>query len=183
MTAPFSAPRRSLARCETLQGDAIMAVVLVADEIKSVRYLLRLTIGRRHTVIEARDGDEALALLRQHRPDVAVLDVTMPARSGLQVCRLLRADPDLRGTGVIVMSANGCTDAAYQAGADRFPSPSHSRRGPGWRRSTTSCGAIPPPSPSLRGVAEDERCFEVTTRPRAARDVAARARPGWSPLR
>jgi CheY-like chemotaxis protein len=85
-----------------------------------VRHLLQLTLAPRHTVIEAEDGDEALALLRQHRPDVAILDVTMSVRDGLEVCRLIRSDPDLRDTAVIVISGNAGEGDALAAGADRF---------------------------------------------------------------
>jgi CheY-like chemotaxis protein len=104
----------------TAAGHAIMATVLVADDIKSLRQLFRLTLNQHHTVIEAEDGGKALELLRRHRPDVAILDVMMPVLSGLQVCRLLRADPDLRNIGVIIISANADDDEGRQAGADRF---------------------------------------------------------------
>lgn len=95
-----------------------MRTVLIADDQDSVRRLLRMVLGSQYTVIEAKDGGEALALLRKHRPDVAVLDVVMPVLSGLQVCRLLRADPDLCDIGVIIVSANASEDDVRLAGAD-----------------------------------------------------------------
>jgi CheY-like chemotaxis protein len=82
--------------------------------------LLHLILSPRHSVLEAKDGGEALELLHRHRPDVAILDVVMPVLSGLQVCRLLREDPDLRNISVIVLSANATEDDASRAGADRF---------------------------------------------------------------
>jgi CheY-like chemotaxis protein len=97
-----------------------MALILIADDLPSVRRLLQLTLAPRHTVIEAEDGDEALTLLRQHRPDVAILDVTMPVRDGLEVCRTIRSDPDLCDTAVIVISGNAGEGDASAAGADRF---------------------------------------------------------------
>jgi CheY-like chemotaxis protein len=97
-----------------------MATILIADDQESVRRLLQLTLADRHTVIEAEDGGEALDLLRRYRPDVAVLDVVMPGLNGLQLCRLLRADPDLCGMGIIVVSATASDDDVQQAGADRF---------------------------------------------------------------
>jgi CheY-like chemotaxis protein len=97
-----------------------MATVLVADDHRAVRRLLVLSLDHAHTVIEAADGAEALERLRRHRPDIALLDVVMPGLSGLQVCRLLREDPELRGIGVIILSANAREDEARQAGADRF---------------------------------------------------------------
>jgi CheY-like chemotaxis protein len=102
-----------------------MMNILVADDAPSVRKLLRLILEPVHTVIEAEDGDDALRQLAAHRPDVAILDVSMPARTGLEVCRLLRSDPDpdLAATAVIVITANGVqTDRsmALAAGADHF---------------------------------------------------------------
>ena len=101
-----------------------MPSILIADDSPPMRTLLRATLGTgAHDVVEARDGDEALALLAAHRPAVAVLDVTMPGRTGLDVCREVRADPTLARMGVVVISANGLDSdarAAYAAGADRF---------------------------------------------------------------
>jgi two-component system, OmpR family, phosphate regulon response regulator PhoB len=100
-----------------------MMNILVADDAPSVRKLLRLILEPAHTVIEAEDGGDAIRQLQAHRPDVAILDVTMPVKTGLDVCRQLRSDPDLADTGVIVITANGVqTDRsmAMAAGADQF---------------------------------------------------------------
>ena len=110
-----------------------MASILIADDSPPMRTLLRATLGAGdHDVVEARDGDEALALLAVHRPVVAVLDVTMPGRSGLQVCSAVRADPALATRGLVVISANGLESdarAALAAGADRFlPKPFSPRK-------------------------------------------------------
>lgn len=100
-----------------------MISILVADDVPSVRKLLRLILEPAHLVIEAGDGDDALRQLVDRQPDLAILDVSMPARSGLDVCRQLRQDPRIAATGVIVMTANGtATDraVALAAGADQF---------------------------------------------------------------
>ena len=99
--------------------------ILVADDAPNVRKLLRLILEPAHRIIEAVDGDDALRQLAAHRPDMVILDVAMPGRTGLEVCRRLRSDPDaaLASTGVIVITANGVqTDRsmALAAGADRF---------------------------------------------------------------
>ena len=89
-----------------------------------MRTLLRVTLrGGEHDVVEAKDGDEALVMLAEHRPVVAVLDVTMPGRTGLEVCSAVRADPNLARMGLVVISANGLESdarAALAAGADQF---------------------------------------------------------------
>src|SRR3712207_1386842 len=81
--------------------------ILIADDHAGNRALLRrmLALGN-HAAIEAADGDQAWDLLRQHRPAVALLDVTMPGRSGLELTRALRADPILVGTQVILVSGH-----------------------------------------------------------------------------
>jgi two-component system phosphate regulon response regulator PhoB len=55
-------------------------------------------------VILAADGDEALALARRERPDLVVLDMQMPNRSGIEVLRELRAHPDTRDLRVLILS-------------------------------------------------------------------------------
>jgi CheY-like chemotaxis protein len=97
-----------------------MASVLIAEDRESLRRLLGLTLADWHTVLEAADGGEALELLRQHRPDVAILDVVMPMLNGFQLCRLLREDPDLSDLRIIILFANASECASRQAGADRF---------------------------------------------------------------
>lgn len=100
-----------------------MLSILIADDAPSVRKLLRLILEPTHLVIEAGDGDDALRQLHAHHPDLAILDVAMPARNGIEVCRQLRQDPQLAATGVIVLTANGTPAdrlAALAAGADHF---------------------------------------------------------------
>ena len=109
-----------------------MARILIADDSPPMRTLLRVTLrSGEHDIVEAKDGDEALALLAEHRPTVAVLDVTMPGRTGLDVCSAVRADPALATMGLVVISANGLESdarAALAAGADRFLSKPFSPR-------------------------------------------------------
>lgn len=74
-----------------------MITILLADDHQLVRQGIRLVLEREpdlRVVAEAADGMEALAQTEQHRPDVAVLDVTMPRLGGLQTARELgRRDP------------------------------------------------------------------------------------------
>ena len=98
-----------------------MATVLIADDDACIRRLLHATLrGGGHDVLEAADGEAALAAVRAHRPAVAVLDVQMPGRSGLDVCRALRTDPALASTGVLIVSTNAAAGDAARAGADAF---------------------------------------------------------------
>ena len=68
-----------------------MSTVLIADDDARIRRLLHATLrGGGHDVLEAADGEQALAVVRAHRPAVAVLDVQMPQLGGLQVVKRLR---------------------------------------------------------------------------------------------
>ena len=80
--------------------------MLVCDDETVLRELVRATLGQgRYTVVEARDGHEALAQARSERPDVILLDVMMPGRSGDDVLRELRSDPATAATPVIMLTA------------------------------------------------------------------------------
>lgn len=97
--------------------------ILVADDAPHVRKLVRMIFEPAHHVIEAEDGDQALQLLEAHLSEVAILDVSMPGQTGIEVCRKLRQHRQLASTGVIVITANGApTDLAdaLDAGADYF---------------------------------------------------------------
>src|SRR5262245_42879879 len=72
-------------------------------------------------VLTACDGDEAWELLHAERPDVVVTDLSMPGLPGDELCRRIKADPDLRRTPVIVVTGRGQGEEherAVRAGAD-----------------------------------------------------------------
>lgn len=98
--------------------------ILVGDDEAVLRALVRATLSSAgYDVLEAADGDEALELARSARPDLIVLDLMMPRRSGLEVLRELRADPELAATPVVMLTARtraADREAAAEAGADRF---------------------------------------------------------------
>jgi len=98
-----------------------MACVLVADDAAPLRMVVRRALeSDGHHVVEAADGDEALQQLRRQRPDVAILDVNMPGRDGLSLCRAMRADRELRDVAIIVLSGEAEAGPALEAGADAF---------------------------------------------------------------
>jgi len=99
-------------------------VVLVCDNEEPLRALVRAALEPEgYEVVEARDGDEALELARSERPDLIVLDVMMPGRSGLDVLAELRADAAFASTPIVMLTARTQASdeaAAIAAGADRF---------------------------------------------------------------
>jgi CheY-like chemotaxis protein len=96
--------------------------VLIADDDRGMRALLSATLSE-FAVQEACDGTEALARLRASHPILAVLDVSMPGLTGIEVCRRVRADPALACMPIVLVSA-ACQpediDAGLAAGADRY---------------------------------------------------------------
>ena len=98
--------------------------VLLCDDEEVLRSLVRATLDDDgYSILEARDGDESLELARSVRPDLIVLDMMMPGRSGLDVLQELRKDPELENTPVVMLTARARQsdrDAAVAAGADRY---------------------------------------------------------------
>ncbi|MBK8594572.1 MAG: diguanylate cyclase [Holophagales bacterium] len=86
--------------------------VLVVDDDPLSRRILEQALGRSGYDVEtASDGQEALAKVRSHRPDVVVTDWQMPRMDGLTLCRILKGSDETRFTHVLMMSARGETDA------------------------------------------------------------------------
>jgi CheY-like chemotaxis protein len=100
------------------------STVLVCDNEEVLRGLVRASLeGKGYAFVEARDGDDALEQARQARPDVILLDMMMPGRSGLDVLRELRRDPELQDIPVVMLTARAQSAdraAAEAAGVDRF---------------------------------------------------------------
>jgi DNA-binding response OmpR family regulator len=98
--------------------------VLVADDEPFILRSLSFVLERAgFEVHQARNGDEALEVLRDVRPRVCVLDVMMPRRNGYDVCETVKGDPDLRDTYVMLLTAKGQDSArarGLKAGADEF---------------------------------------------------------------
>jgi len=98
--------------------------VLIADDDSSMRLLVHATIESEDFVaLEAADGLAAWAMIQEHRPSLVLLDVQMPGRSGLEVLRLVKADPDLITTRVILLTSKAQesdVEAGLIAGADFY---------------------------------------------------------------
>ena len=83
-----------------------MTTILVADDEPPILELIRFTLeDDRLRVVEARDGLEALRIAQAVRPELCFLDVQMPDLDGLSVCRLLRQDPALAGSRIVMLTA------------------------------------------------------------------------------
>jgi DNA-binding response OmpR family regulator len=82
-------------------------VLVVDDEpfiCRSLSFVLR---KENYDVFEARNGEEALAAIRQHKPDLVFLDVMMPKINGFEVTERVKADPELASVRIILLTAKG----------------------------------------------------------------------------
>jgi DNA-binding response OmpR family regulator len=82
-------------------------VVVIADDDADIRLLVGVAAKRAGATIGASvaDGAAALQAIRDIRPDLAILDVSMPRMTGLQVCHSVRAEASIAGTRVMLLSA------------------------------------------------------------------------------
>jgi DNA-binding response OmpR family regulator len=79
--------------------------IVVADDSSTVRRVVSARLSADgHDVIEAGDGEEALALVRSERPALLVLDKVMPKLDGFEVLRALRADPVTRDLPIVMLT-------------------------------------------------------------------------------
>ena len=92
--------------------------VLIADDEPNIVISLEFLMKREgHRVLVARDGVQALDTIRRERPDLVLLDVMMPGRSGFEVCQAVRADEALAGVKILMLTAKGRdTDLAQGLG-------------------------------------------------------------------
>jgi DNA-binding NarL/FixJ family response regulator len=95
-----------------------MITVLIADDQALVRGGFRLIVEAQPdmaVVGEAGDGAEAIALAREHHPDVVLMDVRMPGLDGLQATRAIAHDPGLRDVRVLVLTTFDLDEHVYEA--------------------------------------------------------------------
>ncbi|MCX5747720.1 MAG: response regulator [Proteobacteria bacterium] len=98
--------------------------ILVVDDDPEILSMLSVRLGLRgYQVSTANDGHSALTAARHDHPDLVLLDVMMPGKSGWEVARALKQDPDTAGIKIVIVSAigektNELTSPLY--GADAF---------------------------------------------------------------
>ncbi len=104
-----------------VSGEADMALVMVVDDDPNSRALLAATVRREgYRVIEADDGEAALASAREYRPDIITLDVLMPRLDGWAVLAALKSDDELRDIPVIIVTVLADRGIALSLGAAEF---------------------------------------------------------------
>ena len=95
--------------------------ILVVDDEPQIRRIMRTSLtGAGYEVDDAKTGDEALAKLREYRPDLVLLDINMPGMGGLEACRAMRVDPNVAIIMLTVHNTEAAKVEALDAGADDF---------------------------------------------------------------
>jgi DNA-binding response OmpR family regulator len=98
--------------------------VLLADDDPGLRRLVGATLGSEHfNLLSAADGEETLSVARQRMPALILLDINMPRRNGLEVCRMLKADPTTSHIKIVMLTASGSDvdrTRAFEASADDY---------------------------------------------------------------
>ena len=93
-----------------------MINVLVVDDHAQVnKSLCKVIRAEGHRAISVASGEDALALLAADRPDLVILDISMPGMSGIDVLRVLRADPLTAALPIVMFSAKADTALRQQA--------------------------------------------------------------------
>ena len=101
-----------------------MSRILVADDDPDIVALVRIRLEMAgHEVVTAPDGEAAHALVLERRPDLAVLDLSMPRVGGLELTRRLRAAPETAELPIVILTAavqKADGEAALAAGATAY---------------------------------------------------------------
>jgi two-component system, OmpR family, KDP operon response regulator KdpE len=97
------------------------ANILIVDDEPQIRRVMRTTLSSQgYSVLEAPNGDQALEAIRSERVDLILLDVNMPGRSGLEVCREIRSSSDVPIIMLTVRNTERDKVQALDAGADDY---------------------------------------------------------------
>jgi DNA-binding response OmpR family regulator len=97
------------------------AIILVVERDPHVRELETFFLNEAGFGVEfAADGEVALAMAREMRPDIIITEVLVPKLDGLALCRAVRKEPELKNTVVLIFSILAAQGRAREAGADAF---------------------------------------------------------------
>ena len=117
-------PEEKAGATREVERDQRKHTVLVVEDDSRVQELLQITLSHRgYVVYSASNGLEALTSVREKLPDLIVLDVRLPKKSGYEVCEILKSQEEYRRIPVIMISSNGSSEARLQGlklGADDY---------------------------------------------------------------
>ena len=106
-------------------------ILIVEDNPQSMRVALMTLRPHGYTLLQATDGEEALAVATRDKPDLIIMDLQLPKVDGLEATRRLRQMPDFGGIPIIAVTAHamkGDEERVFEAGCDAYlPKPINTR--------------------------------------------------------
>lgn len=127
-------------------------LILIADDEPDIIEIISYNLqSEGYNIITAKNGNEAIQLAKMHNPDLIILDMMMPGKTGIEVCKLLRTKPEFRQTLIIFLTALNDENTeikGLESGADDYitkpisPKVLVSRVNALFRRITNDNGAI-----------------------------------------
>ena len=89
------------------QTEDMAPLVLVVDDVETARVLTEIVLtNAEFRVVQAENGKEALEVYCEQRPDIVLLDVSMPVINGYQICKAIKSYPKTRNVPVVMLSGN-----------------------------------------------------------------------------
>jgi two-component system cell cycle response regulator DivK len=97
--------------------------LIVEDNALNMKLMRDLLEASGIATLQTKDGKQALAMTREHRPDIILMDIQLPDVSGLDVTRWIKSDPDLKHIPIVAVTAlalRGDEERVRQAGCDAY---------------------------------------------------------------
>lgn len=98
-------------------------ILLVDDTDTILLFLKTLLAGQDFDFLTAKNGAEAIERARRERPDLVLLDILMPVMDGIEACRIMKGDPELKGIPVVIVTARSepeNVERCLDAGCDDY---------------------------------------------------------------
>jgi len=116
-------PVQDSEQAASVDGPVSASTILIVDDNADMRLHIQSIIGRYYKSLMAPNGEEALALVRQHRPSLVLSDLMMPVLDGSQLLRALKQNPDTAQVPVILITARAGEESlieGFETGADDY---------------------------------------------------------------
>lgn len=81
--------------------------ILIADDESTIRLLVKKALGKEYTVLEAKDGREAIDIASDKEPDLILMDIMMPKVDGLSACHTIKRNPETENIPVVMLTGVG----------------------------------------------------------------------------
>ena len=102
----------------------IVKKILIADDEPDILEIIQFNLqAEGYEVATAKNGDEAIEMAKKHQPDLIILDIMMPGKNGIEVCKILRTQPNFKHTLIIFLSAlsdENTEISGLETGADDY---------------------------------------------------------------